>query len=336
MPKKVTIREVAQLSEVSITAVSQILNGKGERFPLATREKVIAAKDELGYVPNYSAQTMRNGGAVTIGVLVPDIHNPFFSRFFQGVQDYGKHHNLRIILMSSDGDHERDVKNVDELIGRSADGLIIANDVAEDARIDKMLTKNNIPYLLLDQSPDDGHSDYIEINEYHGGQLAAQHLADLGHRKIAVALPGALTPNLSKRVQGFVDTLQALGIDVTERMRITDLDKHSGHAAGIEIMQKFPDTTAIWALNDEVAIGVYKGLADAGKKIPADVSVIGYDNTDYADYLQPPLTTIDQPVRESGQRAAEMLSARIKNPNVDKQVWSHDVELVVRQSTRKL
>ncbi|QBO36556.1 LacI family transcriptional regulator [Periweissella cryptocerci] len=336
MPKKVTIREVAQLSEVSITAVSQILNGKGERFPLATREKVIAAKDELGYVPNYSAQTMRNSGTITMGVLVPDIHNPFFSRFFQGVQDYGKYHNLRIILVSSDGDHERDVKNVDELIGRSADGLIIANDVAEDMRIDKMLTKNNIPYLLLDQSPDDGYSDHIEINEYHGGQLAAQHLLDLGHQKIAIASPAVLTPNLSKRVQGFVDTLAAADVDIADRICITELNKHSGYATGSEIIKKFPDTTAIWGLNDEVAIGIYKAIADAGKKIPADISVIGYDNTDYADYLQPPLTTIDQPIRESGQRAAEMLHARINNPKVAKQVWRHDVELVVRESTRKL
>jgi LacI family transcriptional regulator len=336
MPKKVTIREVAQLADVSITAVSQILNGKGERFPIATREKVLAAKEQLGYVPNYSAQNMRNSGAITIGVLVPDIHNPFFSRFFQGVQDYAKKHDIRILLVSSDGDHERDVQNVDELIGRAADGLVIANNVATDKRIDSMLTKNNIPYLLLDQSSDDGHGDYIEIDEWHGGQLAAEHLLSLGHKKIAVAMPETLTANLEKRFGGFHKVIESAGLDLHDRIFYSEFNKHSGVAVAEEILAKKPDTTAIWALNDEVAIGVYKALHDAGKKIPEDISVVGYDNTDYANYVQPALTTIDQPIRLSGQKAAEMLHTRIREPKHEKQIWQHDVELIVRESTRQI
>ena len=332
MPKKVTIRQVAAKAGVSITAVSQILNGKGERFPNKTQARVLAARDELGYVPNLSAQLIRQGNELTLGVLVPDIHNPFFSLFYKGIQTYGRKHQIKITLISSDSQEDvHDIDNINELIGRSADGLIIASDLVASSGAFPQLTKNNIPFVVFDQGQEAAAIDYVEIDEYHGGTLAANHLLDCGHQEIAIFAPKKLTSNLKRRLAGFTDTLAQRAI--TAKYQFTsELSKDAGYQAGKQFLEKKLNASAIWALNDEIAIGIYKAIYEKGYKIPTDIAIIGYDNNDYTEYLQPPLTTIEQPTQLSGYEAARIVHQRILTPKLPPQKWHHDVKLVNRQS----
>ncbi|MFZ2588880.1 ribose utilization transcriptional repressor RbsR [Paucilactobacillus nenjiangensis] len=333
MVRKVTINDLAQAAGTSVTTVSQILNGKGDRFSADTRKRVLNLKVEMNYVPDFNARNLIMKSAQTIGVLVPNVGNPFFSELIKGIQTIARENQFIPIIFSSNHDAELEKYYLEKLVERSVSGLIIASAAITAEVIDEILNPNNIKYLLIDENTVEA-GDTVQTDDYHGGQLAAQHLIDLHHKKIAMIISDSLTNNLRRRLQGFEDVCIKNDIDLkTDIVKIASpMTKRGGYEAVTELV-KHPEVTAVFTINDEMAVGVYRGLRERKIDIPNDLSVIGYDGIEWGEYFSPKLTTIRQPIIELGKKSAEVLLNRVNNPKVKTQTVNLPVELVAREST---
>lgn len=331
MTRKVTIRDLAEAAGVSVTTVSQILNGKGERFSIETRQRVHQLQEDLGYVPDFNARNLIMKSAQTIGVLVPNLGNPFFSMFIRGVQQTSRERHFIPLIFGANHDEQLESYYLQELIKRAVDGLIIASASITGEAIDNILKKNGIPYLLIDQNG--GPSvDHIRVDDEQGGQLAARHLLTLGHQRIVVVMPEHPTQNLRIRLAGFKAQLVDQQIPLADSAVITSpMTKLGGYQATAAVLAQHP--TAVFAINDETALGLMRGLHEQGVRVPDDISVLGYDDIDLDEYVVPKLTTIHQPVVTMGQQATELLINRVQNQRQPAQMVDLPVVLKQREST---
>ena len=328
--KAVTIKDVARLSERSIATVSQILNGHGDKFSAATVAKVEAARDELHYEPDYFAQRMIKKTSKTIGVLVPDIRNPFFGELLRGIENVLYQQNFITMLCNADLDEDKERVYLDELSRRGVDGFIIASSAVSNTAINDILRQKGHPFIVLDQKRAEGFSDSVLTDDYDGGRQAAQHLKDLGHRQVAVLIPAKPSANVQKRLSGFYSVYSRAAVHVIA----TPLSKEGGRQV-VPAILKTP-VTAIFAANDQIAFGVYLGMTEHGCQIPADYSVVGYDDVEMCQYVVPQLTTIAQPIFELGQTTANQLLDRIANPQQPWEEHHLPVKLIERNSTTHL
>lgn len=334
MTKKVTITDLAARANVSVTTVSQILNGKSARFSSKTVEKVKQLQKEMGYVPDFNAQSLIMKSGRTIGVLVPNINNPFFSRFLRGIEAEAINQDYIPLIFGSNNSQEQESHYLFESVRRAADGMIIASAVSDINYIDNILKQNGIPYLLIDQAPV-VKGDRVEANNQLGGGLLADYLIENGHTNVTVVCAEKPTLNLQERLQGFLAGFEKNGTPIPEENIIqTALTKKGGYDAASQALQNH--STAIFGINDEIAIGLYRGIKEAGLTVPDDVSVVGYDDIDLGEYVYPKLTTVHQPAFEMGTHAAQMIINRIENTDQPIQKVSLPVHLVERQSVQKL
>lgn len=333
MKGKVRIIDVAKKAGVSVTTVSQILNGKGSRFSQKTQERVRQVRDELGYVPDFNARNLIVGSAKTIGIIIPNIANPFFSTFVRGVENAAQAGNFIPLILSGDGNPDLERQYVEQLIQRTVDGLIIASPSVDQVTIDHFLKANQIPYLLIDQNPID-EGDRVSTDDFEGAKMAVSHLLTLGHKKIAMLSCYNPALNQKQRLEGYKAQLLEAGLEVNEQLIIeSSLDKKGGYNASEAIIKT--GASAVFTVNDEMAIGLYRGLGEHGLKIPTDISIVGYDDIDLAEYVSPKLTTVSQPVFKMGQVAFKLLLDRINNPHAPAQRVKLPVELVIRDSSQR-
>lgn len=332
MKKKITIRDLAREAGVSVTTVSQILNNKGERFSKATQEKVFALRDKYKYVPDFNARNLILRSAKTIGVLVPNIANPFWGTFIEGVQSIAREAKFIPIVFSANRDLNLEKYYLSQMIERSISGLVIASATMTTDTIKEVISFNDIPYILFDQNhTQDGAR--VQTSDYQGGQLAAKHLLGLGHRHIAVLTSDDPTENLKHRMNGFKNIVENndLRIDATHDIIHAPLTKAGGYAATKQVIAT--GASAIFAANDEMAIGLLRGLHENNIKVPEDISVIGYDNIYLDDYVYPSLTTVQQPIYDLGAGATKMLIEQIEDSSDQDPVQSFPVKLIQRGST---
>ncbi|MDO1605185.1 LacI family DNA-binding transcriptional regulator [Lactobacillus sp. YT155] len=336
MVKKSSIKDVAELAGISVTTVSLILNNKGDRFSKETISKVHAAQKELNYLPDYFAQGMTAKTTKTIGVLVPDINNPFFSKFTQGVEEVATDADFIPLIYNVGMNNKKVSYYLKELVRRTVDGFIIAApNVAPDI-IQKYLQVNQVPYITLDQSSvTSNEKNQIKAGDYEGGISATNYLLKHHHERIGIILPSEPANNIKERFNGYTDALLKAKITPRKEWIIKkELSKKGGYQAAAEVIRS--GVTAVFAVNDEMAIGLYRGLKEYGKSIPEDISIIGYDNIDWCDYVQPRLTTIRQSIVEIGQVATELLLTQIQHPNVEQEVVNLSTNLIERESVRDI
>ena len=333
--KKITIKDVAKHSGVSIATVSLILNGNEAKFSPKTVEKVFASKKELGYQPDYLALQMITKETKTIGVLVPDITNPFFNILMRGIEEVLYQQHFVTILCNADSDHQKEIEYLAELTRRGVDGFIIATSAISTSAINENLKKHGRPYIVLDQKKSHGFSDSVRTDDFRGGYLAGVHLLSLGHENIALVYPENPPENIQLRIEGFKHALDFYQYSHDQLLLLPTLfSKQGGYQAVPSIIESA--TTAIFALNDELAFGLYRGLEEKGKSIPDDYSIIGYDNIDMCEYVKPKLTTIAQPIVELGKASAKLLLSRIQSPTKEWEEELLPVKLEKRASTAPL
>lgn len=333
--KKVTIKDVAHHSGVSIATVSQILNGNEDKFSSKTVEKVLAAKNELGYQADYFARQMITKETKTIGVLVPDITNPFFNLLMRGIEEILYQQHFVTILCNADSNQQKEVQYLSELTRRGVDGFIIASSAISTQAIKEDLQQQGRPFIVLDQKKAEDFSDSVRTDDFRGGYLAGTHLFSLGHQQVALVYPENPPANVQERIEGFKSAADAYQIDYNQLLLIpTAFSKQGGYQITNQIVAS--EATAIFALNDELAFGLYRGLEELGKIIPDDYSIIGYDNVDMSEYVKPKLTTIAQPIFELGQEAAKLLLERIQHPEKNQEEKLLPVHLEKRFSTAPL
>jgi LacI family transcriptional regulator len=307
----ITISDVAEQAGVSVGTVSNVVN-RPDRVAEGTRERVRAAIDALGWVPNGSAATLRAGRATLVGLIVPDIRNPFFTEVARGAEDMAAANGEAIVICNTDWLLPDERRALDGLARQRVRGIII-NPAGEDERYLEWLTDRGIALVLLDHRRSAGLVPSVVVDDVLGGRLAGEHLLGLGHRRIALVNGPTSIPQCEDRRLGLVAALSAAGLDPglgagreLMEVEVEAMDAPSGLAAVDELFAT-SSPTAVFCANDLLAIGVIHGLRKRGLRVPDDVAVVGYDDVELAAMTDPPLTTVHQPTYELGATAYELL-----------------------------
>jgi LacI family transcriptional regulator len=328
----ITIRDVAQQAQVSVTTVSHVINGT--RFVSDdARARVQAAIAALNYVPSAVARSLKSNRTHTVGMMIPNNSNPYFAEIIRGIEDACFAAGFNVILCNSDDDPHKQATYVRLLSEKQVDGLIVLSSGGDPELLDTLRTAN-MPLVVVDREIDDLVADLVEVNHEAGARMATEHLLWLGHRRIAcIAGPEALSP-ARQRVQGYRRALEAAGLPFDER-RVSrgGFTPEGGHQAMQALLAQRPRPTAVFASNDLMAIGALCAAAQAGLRVPQDVSVVGFDDIALAAYGNPPLTTIAQPKQKTGELAARLLMQRIAGPGRALQREILQPTLCLRQST---
>lgn len=331
----VTIYDVAKKAGVSIATVSRVLN-KSSAVSDRTRRQVEEAIEELNYAPNFIASALTKKSTLTLGLLIPDITNPFFSELARGVEDASNDFGFNIIICNTDYSLEKEATYISLLKQKSVDGFIISTAYYNDKNIIELL-KDNVPLVLLGRDIDCSEEypmDAVVSDNIKGGYIATKHLIDLGHEKIACLLgPAKIKVNL-EREKGYLKAMKEAKLKVyKEILTHGDFKLEFGYKETLKIFKGPIRPTAFVAGNDLTALGVMRALKAIGLSVPQDVSVVGYDNIILAEMSDPPLTTVNQQMQKMGYLATELLIKRIKGErNAGKKVVL-DINLVVRKST---
>ena len=331
----ITIKDVARESGVNISTVSRALNDSYGVHP-ETRDMVIAVAERLHYRVNRVASSLVTGRSHTLALIVADIRNPFFAELARGAEDAARAGGCDLVLCNSDLSADKQMEDVHSLLEKRVDGILM-NSVAEFTRSQQeRLEATGVPIVMLNQSAASKSFSTVSADNRAGGALAAEYLLRLGHRKIAHLTGPRHHGNMTDRARGFLQALKESGKDPGVTVLHGENSFAGGHALAQRLLDKTPDVTAIFAGNDLMAFGTARAIIEAGRAVPDDVSLIGFDNLEFASVLHPPLTTIHQPKYEIGRAAAEILLrlARDKGSAAPEHRIL-GVELVERQSCRK-
>lgn len=334
---KLTIKEIAMLAGVSVTTVSQILNNKGSRFSEQTRNKVLAVVAKHQYKPDYFASNVINRHSKTIGMIVPDVTDFFFSKMIEGVETYLNSLGYMILLCNSKHDPEQATQYLAELLHRSVDGIIFATpNILSDNHILKDKREQRIPVILVDRGINPRNSGRLIVKEYEGAYQAVSFLIAQGHRHIGMLRETAGYYQLTERVTAYQHALKDHGIPFRqEYLSQGKLNLSGGYAAAKEVLRN-KAITAIFCGNDEMAVGAYQAIHEVGKRIPDDISVIGFDGLEISEYLVPSLTTVYQPSFDIGYYAAEFLVNAIAHPQEKVPNKVFDAMFIPRKSTKPI
>jgi LacI family transcriptional regulator len=333
----VTIREVARLAEVHPGTVSRALNEQTRALVNGeTAERVLRAAQALGYRPNPIARGLKTNRSYTIGVLIPDITNPLFPPILRGIEDRLDDAGYTSLIVNTDNDGERERSHLEAMLARQVDGFISAT-----ARLDlKSLAEvaaGGAPLVLVNRSLEDGSLPAVTVNDRKGIRLAVEHVAELGHRRIAhVAGPQNVSTG-HRRHLGFLEAMRSLGLDPgPEPISFSRaFAEDEGARLCAEVLASHPETTAIVASNDLLAIGCYDALEERDLRCPEDVSIVGFNDMPLVDRLRPPLTTVRVPKREIGTVAADLLLQQLTDGAGTPREILLEPTLIVRGSTTR-
>lgn len=327
------IKEVAQRAGVSIGTVSNVLNHPDMVAP-STRQRVLEAIAELGYVRNDSARQLRAGRSRTIAVVALDLANPFFTDVLRGAETAGEDGGVNIMIFNSGEDAGRERRHLDVLEEQRVLGVLITPvSDAVDTRLEQLIERG-IPVVLVDRGSGQHNRCSVAVDDVLGGRLAGDHLVQEGHHRIAyVGGPFSLT-QVTDRHTGLVSAL-------TDKQRLqvlptSNLTVAAGRRAGEKIADLAPDArpTAVFCANDLIALGVLQEMTMRGVRVPQDVAIVGYDDIDFAAAAAVPLSSVRQPREQLGRAATQLLLEEANDPH--RHQHRHVVfrpELVVRESS---
>jgi len=312
-PRRVTIVDVAQHANVSTTAVSKVLRNAYGASP-AMRAKVREAIAELGYRPYAAARGMR-GQTYTVGVIVPDIRNPFFAEILDGVTERFGGTDYQVLLGAGGNGEEPEARVSEAMIDRGMDAMILVAPVSARSRLEHI--GRTMPTVVVGRHGQSPAYDTVADDDTAGAALVVNHLADLGHRRIAHIEHHDTDPVRTRempnavRAQGYRQAMTARGLAEEIDIASTSYTREGGYLGARQLLDRPDRPTAIFAGADIVAMGVLEAIAEAGLSVPGDLSVAGYDNTMFAAFRPISLTTVDQAGREIGANAARLVLERI-------------------------
>ena len=336
-PGRVSRMAVADRAGVSPGTVSNVLNHP-ELVREATRDRVKAAMSELGYVRNEAARHLRAGSSRTLAMIVLDAWNPFFADVARGVEDVAVAQGWTVLLANSHRSTEREAVYLREFAERRVAGLLVSPHADLAASL-QTLRRTGIESVLLDARTSDPEGLSVSVDDVEGGRIAASHLLELGHRKIAFGGNPATVSHVRDRLEGVHVALRNASLpDDVFVLPTLDLTVEGGAGVGRQIlaMPQSRRPTALFAASDLVAMGALHELVRAGLKVPEDISIVGYDDNAFAEHVFVPLTTVRQPAYDMGRVAAEMLLGRLEGRPVSPNHLIFQPELVLRESTSVL
>lgn len=331
----VTIKDVARESGVNVSTVSRALSG-GYGVHRETRQQVMAVAARLNYRPNRVARGLVTGRSHSLALVVSDIRNPFFAEVARGAEDAARAANCDLILCNGDLDADKQMGYVRSLLEKRVDGILMNSADFLSRKQQQELASCGVPIVLLNRAAPRGLFSTVHADNEAGGRLAAEYLLSLGHRRIAQLTGPRRHGNMTDRARGFNAVLQERGA-----AEPVTLHGAMSFAGGWELtralLERHSRCTSIFAANDMMAFGAARAIWEAGKRVPDDISLIGFDNLEISMVLHPPLTTIHQPKYETGCAAVEILLRLAKtgeHPVAEHRLLG--VKLIERQSCRRL
>src|SRR6516165_4071249 len=329
--KAASIYDVARESGVSVFTVSAVVNKKahvGKRL----RERVETAIRKLNYRPNLIARSLANRRTHTIGMIVPDIGNPFFPMVVRGAEDAAQKRGYNLLLCNSDDSLDKEENAVELLLSKRVDGILLTK-AAEDFRppLRQMIKEVNIPFVLVMRTYPKLTKDAVITDDYRGAYEAVSHLARAGRKRIALVSGPLKVSNAKERWRGFHDALKAEGLPYQEDLMIEgDYRLESGYRAGHSLFSRRPD--GIYVANHLMTVGLLKAAEEMGLRCPEDFGLVSFDDYPWLGIFRPRLTTVELPKHQLGYEAAELLVERIKGEGGHPGVRKLAPELRVRES----
>jgi LacI family transcriptional regulator len=334
MESKPNIQDVAKLADVSIATVSRVINNQGG-VRRVTEERILKAIEELGYIRSAAARTMKRKETNTIGVIVPDIKNPFFPLVMAGIEQKAREKEYFTILSSTNESPKVEEEIVKNFIERGVDGVIITT-ANENGDHLKLLQEQGIPVVAVDRSIKKFKVDTVLVDNKKGSYQAVQHLILQGHEKIAIICgPQSTTPGL-ERFLGYKKALEDYNIELDERYVMHgDFGEQSGIESTKKLFELDEQPTAIFSSNNLMTIGCMKALDELNWKLGREVSFIGFDEVDIATFLNPKLSVVARPMNAIGEIAFQLLHERISFKGaLPKREYLLSPELKIRESCR--
>jgi LacI family transcriptional regulator len=336
-----TIKEIAKEANVSTATVSMILNAKDKRISEATRNRVLEISKNLNYIPNTLARSLVTRQTKTIGLIMPDIANPFFPEIARGAEDKASQSGYSIIYCNTDDNVEREDKYIDTLTEKMVDGIILAHSAdREDGLLG--LKRCRVPIVLIDRDYDlPNVIGKVLIDNTEASNKGVQYLLDKGYQNIVYIAGPMNTQTAKDRLEGYKIALEERQIKYCDsNVKIGEYKSKWGEVAAKELIEEDKKFDAVFCGNDLIAMGVIKALKNSKLKIPEDVAVMGFDDIYMASIIEPELTTIKQPNYEMGFSAVELLINAIesKDPQTSETGKKDntivlDTELIIRKSS---
>ncbi|GAA4949578.1 LacI family DNA-binding transcriptional regulator [Actinoplanes utahensis] len=333
------IEDVAARAGVSVGTVSNVLN-RPQAVAVKTRDRVLAAIAALDYRPNEAARSLAAGRSRTVGLIVPDVTNPFFADVARGAEQVADRRDVVVMLHNSGESAEREQRYLGRAETQRVQGVLVSPVHRAGTAVDE-LVRRGTPVVLLDRGAGRHGLCCVSVDDQAGGRLAARHLAERGHRRLAYVGGPLSVPQAAARLAGARQSTGAT-IEVVETAAVSVTE---GRAAGTAIADRSPADRpeAVFCANDLLALGVLQAVTRRGLRVPADLAIVGYDDIDYAAAAAVPLTSVRQPRAELGRIAAELLFEEIDSPRLPGEIDSprqhrhrqvvFQPDLVVRQSS---
>ena len=327
-----TIKDVARLAGVAPITASRVINDSGY-VSEATRSRVEAAIEQLGYVPNRIARSLRSKQTHTLALVLTDITNPFWTTIARGVEDAASAEGFSVILCNTDESEVKEFSYVGVLLQKQVDGFLLVPAHSEGRSV-ALIRRQGVPVVVLDRTVP-APVDTVRSDSVGGSRVLTEHLLSQGHRRIAMLSGPRQVSTAADRVQGFREAMRAAGVAPDERMVIFgEFTRKGGQAMAEEVLGLTPRPTALVAANNFIAVGAFRALQGLGLRVPEDVALVAFDDLPPSFRMEPFLTVAAQRVYEVGQTATQLLLRRLRAelPDVPQEIVL-PVDLVVRGSS---
>lgn len=326
-----TIRDVANHAGVSVATASRAFS-KPEAVRDALRERVLDSARTLMYRPSRAARTLRAGTSQTVGVIIPDLQNPFFTAVVRGVERVMKEAGYSLLLGNSDEEPVREEELLATLRAEGVAGIVIVPIDARKSTYQDLIEPHR-PIVATDRLPARLQADCVTVDNAAGARLAVEHLLALGHRRIALLNGPSKHSTAVDREQGYLAALRDAGVrPEPELIYRGDFSDPAGYLGMQELLHVHPPPTAVFVTNNLMTLGALRALHEMQVRIPGDLALVSFDDMPWATSLNPPLTAVAQPALEIGRSAAELLLARIADPHRPVRHMVLDSTLIVRAS----
>jgi LacI family transcriptional regulator len=328
-----TVADVAKRAGVSTMTVSRVING-GVGVRPETRRRVERAVAELDFVPNGVARGLMTRKSGTLGLIVPDIVNPFFAMVVHGAETVARRAGYRLLLCNSEADLGQERQYVEHMISHRVEGLLIAPLGDRSKANLALLERRKVPFVLIDRSVAGLKCDVVQGDSVAGARKLVGHLLSLGHRRVAVIIEPDDVSSARERLQGYREALKAAGVKFTPETIIrTTADRAGGYGAMQQVLELNPPPTAVFAVNNMTALGAMQALRERGLAVPGDIALVCFDDVEHLAVLSPFLTVMNQPTETFGALAAQLLLDRIKSDDKSpKRSIVLPTDLIVRES----
>lgn len=329
----VTIYDVAREANVSMATVSRVVNGNPNVKP-STRKKVLETIERLGYRPNAVARGLASKKTTTVGAIIPDISNIFFSELARGIEDIATMYKYNIILNNSDQNKERELQLIDTMYEKQVDGILFMSDNISEEHIEQFKGES-VPVVLAATYDEKKRVPSVNIDYEEAGYEATKYLIDLGNERIAFISGDEEAIINQLKYQGYIRALKESFLPINDDYILNNQYTHDDAVQSIQKLLEMTDKpTAVFTTSDELALGVIHGTQDKGYKVPEDLEVFGFNNTRLATMVRPALTTIDQPTYDIGAVAMRLLTKLMNKEEVEESNVILPHRIVERNSTK--